>query len=164
LALLPFALEVVVIQFFFARQDTLTPVIADVAAFALNVVLIWRLMPSLGLGGIALAAALAKGAKVLALLWLFGRRVPEFRPAALLPFLGRMALAGLVAGGVLLLGASLGRPWAYDGGLIALALYLAAGAAVGGGVFFLVAHLLGVDETRQVWQPVRRWLRGLAGG
>ncbi|MEJ2208221.1 MAG: murein biosynthesis integral membrane protein MurJ [Anaerolineae bacterium] len=171
LALLPFALEVVVIQFFFARQDTLTPVVTDVVAFALNVVLIWGLMPSLGLGGIALAAALAKGAKVLALLWLFARRVPEFRPGALLPFLGRMALAGLAAGGVLLLVALPGRAWAYERGFMALAAYLGVGAVAGGGIFFLVTHLLGVDETGQVWQQARQWwsaagrrLRGLAGG
>jgi len=95
LALLPFALEVVVIQFFFARQDTLTPVLADIAAFVLNVALIPLLMPTLGLGGIALAAALAKAAKVLALLLLFGRQVPVFRLAALGPFAAQMAHHGL---------------------------------------------------------------------
>jgi putative peptidoglycan lipid II flippase len=79
LALLPFALEVIVVPFFFARQDTLTPVVADVVAFALNVALIPLLMAAFGLGGIALAAALAKAVKVMALLILFGRRVPAFR-------------------------------------------------------------------------------------
>ena len=160
LALLPFVLEVVVIQFFFARQDTLTPVLTDVAAFVLNVVLIWRLMPTFGLGGIALAAALAKGAKVLALLLLFAWRVPAFRPASLLPFLAKMAVASLATAGVLLLVAPLGRQLAYGRGIIALALYLAAAALSGGGAFFLAAYLCRVDEVRDVWRQGRRWLGG----
>lgn len=157
LALLPFVLEVVVVQFFFARQDTLTPVLADVGTFGLNVLLIWRLTPTLGLGGIALAAALAKGIKLLALLLLFAWRVPAFRPASLLPFLAKMALAALATAGVLWLVTPLGRQLAYDRGIVPLALYLVAAALCGGGTFFLVAYLLRVDEMGDLWQQARRW-------
>ena len=151
LALLPFALEVIVVQFFFARQDTLTPVIADVVTFALNVALIPPLRGVLGLGGIALAAAVAKGLKVLALLLLFDRQVPAFRLARLGPFAGQMILASLVASGVLgallAAGAKLGA-----GGMGGLLVYLAAGGVLGGGAFYLTAYLLRVDEIRDLWQ------------
>lgn len=137
LALLPFALEVVVIQFFFARQDTLTPVATDLVAFALNVALIPPLMGALGLGGIALAAAVAKAAKVLALLFLFGRRVPQFRLSSLGPFAGRLALASLVCGAALLAYASLYPGLGESLGWIGLLAYLAGGGLLGGGLLLL---------------------------
>jgi putative peptidoglycan lipid II flippase len=169
LALLPFALEVVVIQFFFARQDTLTPVLADVVTFALNVALIPPLVGPLGLGGIALAAAVAKAAKVLVLLILFGRRVGAFRPASLAPFAAKMGAASTLSAVALL---ALGQ--AQDplltlftsrtlpgGTALALALYLAMAAAVGAGVFVAVAHLLGVGEVGDVWRKGRAWWQNL---
>ncbi len=162
-ALLPFALEVIVVQFYFARQDTLTPVIADVATFALNVVLIPLLMAALGLGGIALAAAIAKTVKVLALLFLFERRVPAFRLAALAPFGGQVVVAALVAAGaLLLLVASVQGPEVQ--GLVALGAYLIGAAVVGGSAFVVAAYLLRVDEIRELWQRGRAWWKALLGG
>ncbi len=159
LALLPFVLEVVIIQFFFARQDTLTPVVADAATFALNIALIALLSPGLGLGGIALAAALAKGAKVLSLLVLFQHRVPPFRLRALAPFAARVSLAGLAAAAVLVGLAAFLQERAMAGGTLPLVTYLAAAAAVGGGTFFLVAWLLGVTEARDLVRRAGALLR-----
>jgi len=159
LALLPFALEVIVVQFFFARQDTLTPVITDVAAFVLNVALIPPLMAVFGLAGIALAAALSKALKDLVLLALFGRRVPAFRLRSLGSFAGQVGLASAAAAAALLAVLALGQAWADERGPGALILYLAAGAAVGGGVFFLAAYLLKVDEVRGLWKRTWAWFR-----
>ena len=154
LALLPFALEVVVIQFFFAQRDTLTPVLTDVAAFALNVLLIPPLMSVFGLGGIALAAAIAKGLKVLALLLLFGRRVPTFRLAALGPFAGKMALASLAT--VVALGVMQTLTSRLEiSGFVMLATHLTLAGVMGGGVFFCVAYLLQVDELQSIWHRAR---------
>jgi len=163
LALLPFSLEVIVVQFYFARQDTLTPVIADVVTFALNVALIPLLMPSIGLGGIALAAAIAKTVKVLALLLLFQRKVPTFRLALMAPFAGQMIAASLLMAGSLLGLLSL-VPVQRADGLVALAAYLAGTGAVAGSVFLLAAYLLKVDEIRDLLQRGRIWWNGLVGG
>jgi putative peptidoglycan lipid II flippase len=157
LALLPFSLEVIVIQFFFARQDTLTPVLADVVTFALDVALIPLLMAPFGLGGIALAAAIAKAVKVLALLFLFERRVPAFRFASLLPFAGQMALAVAATAAVLIALRPLGTALATGRGLVGLLLYLAAGGLLGGLTFLAAAHLLRVDELGELWQRLRLW-------
>jgi putative peptidoglycan lipid II flippase len=157
LALLPFALEVVVVQFYFARQDTLTPVVTDMAAFALNVALIPVLMRPLGLGGIALAAALAKAAKVLALLLLFERRVPAFRLASLGRFAGQMALASLATVAALLAFHLLGGSLAARPGLVSLGAYLAGSGLAGGLAFVAAAYLLRVDELHALWQQGRRW-------
>ncbi len=162
-ALLPFALEVIVVQFHFARQDTLTPVITDVVTFGLNVILIPPLMAAFGLGGIALAAALAKMVKVLALLVLFQRKVPAFRLASLGRFTGQMALASLVAAAALMGLQSLGLG-PEGGSLVALGAYLAGAAVVGGGAFVAAAYATKVDEIRDLWQRGRTWWRGMVGG
>jgi len=161
LALLPFALEVVVIQFFFARQDTLTPVVVDLLSFAVNVALIPLLMPWWGLGGIALAAAAAKALKVVTLLFLFARRVPAFHLAGLAPFAFKMLLAALAAGGALLAFLALGPVLDQGRGIAAQALYLVGGAVVGGGVFVLAAGLLRVREMGQLGQQGRRLVSGI---
>jgi putative peptidoglycan lipid II flippase len=152
LALLPFALEVVIVQFFFARQDTLTPVIADVVTFILNVALIPPLVAAFGLGGIALAAAMAKTVKVLALLILFGRWVPTFRLRPLAPFAGKLVLAAFAAGAALL---AVQLAWGAFSvsleGFVTLGVYLLVGGLVGGGAFVAAAYLLRVDEVRRGW-------------
>jgi putative peptidoglycan lipid II flippase len=156
LALLPFALEVVVIQFFFARQDTLTPVIVEVITFVINVALIPLAVIPFGLGGIALAAATAKAIKVLALLFLFGRRVPAFRLGSLVPFAGKMLVASLATAALLAAWLQWG-PRLGDGGFISLIVALTAGAALGGGTFFAVSYLLKVYELRDLWHRGRAW-------
>jgi putative peptidoglycan lipid II flippase len=158
LGLLAFALEVVVVQFFFARQNTLTPVLADVAAFVLNVALIPPLTAALGLGGIALATTVAKTLKVLALLLLFGRRVPAFRLASLVPFAGQATLASLATAGVLLAFGPLSGEWGAGQGLVIRAAYLAAAGGLGAAAFVVVAYLLKVEELRTLGRQARSWL------
>jgi putative peptidoglycan lipid II flippase len=158
LALLPFAMEVIVIQFFFARQDTLTPVLTDVAAFALNVALIPPLLNVLGLGGIALAAAIGRTAKVLALLVIFARRVPAFRLGSLVRFTAQMAVAALAAA-TALIGLSLLMPEAQGREFVATVIALCAGALVGASVFYVAAYLLGVEEMRELPRRAREWIR-----
>lgn len=156
LALLPFALEVIVVQFFFARQDTLTPVITDVTAFLVNVILIPLLMPAFGLGGIALAAAIARSLRVLALAFLFGRKVPAFRLVSFLPFAGQMVVAALATAAALAGLSILGRDLQPQG-LIGLVAALTGAAAVGGGVFLVTSYLLRVQEIRDLWRRARAW-------
>ena len=159
LGLLPFALEVIVVQFYFAHQDTLTPVLADVAAFALNVALIPPLMSLFGLGGIALATTAAKTLKVLALLLHFGRQVPAFRLASLGLFAGQMAVASLATAATLLALLPAGQGMADGRGPVELVLLLAGGGVAGGGTFLLVARLLGVEEIRGLGQRAWAWCR-----
>jgi murein biosynthesis integral membrane protein MurJ len=159
LALLPFSLEVIVIQFYFARQDTLTPVIADILTFILNVLLIAPLMGVFGLGGIALAVAVAKAVKVLALLAIFGRRVSAFRLALLWPFVAQVAVASLVTAIALVAWSLLGRGLAARQGLIAVLIYLSGAAILGGGAFALTAYLLKVEEIRYLLH--RAWVWGV---
>jgi putative peptidoglycan lipid II flippase len=69
------ALIAVLARAFYARQDTRTPVLAAVAAVILNSSLAVVLVGPLGLGGIALAIAVAAWVEAIALLVVLQRRV-----------------------------------------------------------------------------------------
>ena len=85
---------------FYARQDTLTPVLAAIGAVAVNTTLAVVLVGPLGLSGIALAIAVAAWLETIALVVVLRARLPHLR----LRGLGRgtaEAIAGsLVAGGI----------------------------------------------------------------
>ena len=94
------ALIAVLARAFYARQDTVTPVVAAVAAVAINTTLAIVLVGPLGLGGIALAIAIAAWMEAIALIVVLRRRLPSF-PLAGMGRVGLEALGGsLVAGGV----------------------------------------------------------------
>jgi putative peptidoglycan lipid II flippase len=72
------ALIAVLARAFYARQDTVTPVAAAVAAVAINCTLAVVLVGPLGLPGIALAIAIAAWIEALALLAILVRRLDHF--------------------------------------------------------------------------------------
>lgn len=94
------ALIAVLARAFYARQDTVTPVVAAVAAVAINTTLAIVLVGPLGLGGIALAIAIAAWIEALSLIVVLRRRLPVFPLAGM----GRVGLeaaaASVAAGGV----------------------------------------------------------------
>jgi putative peptidoglycan lipid II flippase len=73
------ALIAVLARAFYARQDTLTPVLAAVAAVAINTTLAIVLVGPLGLAGIALAIAIAAWVEALALLVILRLRIETLR-------------------------------------------------------------------------------------
>ncbi len=72
------ALIAVLARAFYARQDTLTPVLAAIAAVAVNTTLAVLLVGPLGLGGIALAIAIAAWLEAIVLLAVL--RAPDAAP------------------------------------------------------------------------------------
>jgi len=94
------SLIAVLARAFYARQDTVTPVVAAVAAVAINSTLAIVLVGPLGLGGIALAIAVAAWMEAIALIVVLRRRLPSF-PLAGMGRVGLEAFGGsLVAGAV----------------------------------------------------------------
>jgi putative peptidoglycan lipid II flippase len=99
------AMIAVLARAFYARQDTVTPVVAAIVAVVINCTLAIVLAGPLGLFGIALAIAIAAWIEALALLAILYRRLPHFELAGL----GRVgvesivgsAIAGAVAVGAL---------------------------------------------------------------
>ncbi len=65
-----FAIETVLVVFYFAQQDTKTPIFTGIGCVLLNVGLTWFLIGRLGYLGVATALVVSKGVKVLLLLFL----------------------------------------------------------------------------------------------
>ncbi len=156
IGLVAHALIAVLARAFYARQDTLTPVLAAVGAVVINTTLAILLVDPLGLPGIALAIAIAAWLEAAALLILLRRRIPTL----VLGAVGRAAaltaiatVAAAVVGAVVL--DQVERLLGLDPTQVAgewlsrvpgLAVTIMVVAAAFGGVFVLAATALRIAE------------------
>jgi putative peptidoglycan lipid II flippase len=151
------ALIAVLARAFYARQDTLTPVLAAVGAVIVNTTLATLLVRPLGLPGIALAIAIAAWLEAGALIVLLRRREGPlglstvasvaFRTliAASIGGLAAVAVHGLVGPALAPDPASLGRS-----GIPGIAAVILIVSAVLGAVFALTALVLRIGELRSI--------------
>ncbi len=147
---LPFtAIDYLLINAFYARQDVRTPVLVGVVGTALFLAVALALIQPLGVVGLALADAAKNSAHALILLALLGRRLPALRLAAgLLPFLARVAPAAAA------MGAAIWLAWPALGQLGDV-LGVIAAIAVGAVLYAVLLQLLGVPEARAAVALVR---------
>jgi len=106
---------------FYAEQDTLTPVVAAIAAVVVNVVVAYATVGPYGLGGLAFAIAAGAWLEATVLLVILRRRHRELDLAGLAATFGR-SLAGALVAGALALGAVmvLNGPLPVDAGKLAV--------------------------------------------
>ena len=90
------AMIAVLARAFYARQDTVTPVVAAVVAVGINCTLAVILVGPFGLPGIAVAIAIAAWIEAIALLAVLYRRLPHFE----LSGLGRVGLESVVGSAI----------------------------------------------------------------
>jgi putative peptidoglycan lipid II flippase len=148
----------VVVQAFYAMQDTRTPVKVAVAAMASNVLLGLLLMGPLRHVGLALATSIASIINFLWLLILLHRRQGALPVHEILRSHAKVLLASL---GVALIcwPISTMTLWADDGQWLWKGCWLAAGIGGGGGGFILLSAWLGSEELAVMWQVLRQKLR-----
>ena len=130
---LPFtAVDYLLINAFYARQNARTPVLVGVVCVGIYLVVALSTIGVIGARGLALANAVQNSSHALILLWLLRRALPGLHlGSALAPFLMRVVPAALLVGGVLVatwpvlerLG---GLPGLVAAGLLAMTVYLAA--------------------------------------
>ncbi len=159
---------------FYALRDTKTPVTVSIVQFifkiALSIILIQAYRWSLkwGLGGLALSTATAANLEAFALLWLLQERVEGFELRKLALFAGRVLLATLVMGLVLLILRFLldlifvttsDQRLGFGGTLLAI-IKLSLELAVGLIVYIRATRLLGIED---FWKqgPIKRVLERL---
>ena len=122
---------------FFARQDTVTPLIIAVIFGVINILLALLLMRGMGHGGLALANSLAITAEVIALLVVLRRRIDGVDEAAILATFGRSLVASVVMAGVIYGIIALGSSalptlvLVSVAGLVGVVVYIAAGLLLG---------------------------------
>jgi putative peptidoglycan lipid II flippase len=141
------SLIAVLARAFYARQDTLTPVLAAVGAVVINTTLAIALVGPMGLDGIALAIAVAAWIEAIALVVVLDRRISIFRPAVL----GRVGIESLVGtavaaflgyGALLLTQVWLGA----DPSKVGLIVQIAVTSAVFGAAYLAVSLVLRIPE------------------
>ncbi len=150
-----YVLVKVLVPNYFARKDTLTPVMTAAISLVANVLLNFALIPQFGIVGLALAGSIAAWSNA-AMLY------------AILHLRGHYRLTGLVAGRIArialaaaIMGAALWflLPYAGDGftaGALERIAAVSALVAIGGIVFFASAWALGVVNADTIGQLRRR--------
>jgi len=92
---------------FYARQDTVTPVLAAIAAVIINCTLAVVLVGPMGLPGVALAIAIAAWIEAIALIIILARRLHHFELGGLVR-VGLEATTGSVVAGAVAVGVLFG--------------------------------------------------------
>jgi len=152
--LLSFAVEAILVQFFFSLSDTKTPVVVGIFCVCLNILLTYMLIGPLKHNGIALASTLSKTLKVGILYWLLKRRFEAGRFSEPLILAGKALIAGIVSG------------WCVHGMLVAIerrahasslndALMVLSSAVIGAIVYVACGLLLRTKEYTTLWQYVK---------
>ena len=164
------AVDFLLINAFYARQNARTPVLVGVVGVVIYLAVALVLIGPLGAVGLALANAIQNSSHALILLFLLRRSLPGLRlGSALLPFLVRVVPAASLVGVVLFLAWPVAWPV-----LAGLAFGAPAAAGVGGVLGLVIAGLaaallyvgvllaLGVAEIHAVVGLVRARLSGQA--
>lgn len=152
---LPFVVvDQLLIAAFYARKNTVVPVLVGVAGVAVYLSAALLTVAPLGMVGLALANAVQNSAHAVILYALLARHHPRLAAPSLLGFVGRLAAAGLAgAGGTLLAARFLGGPLVDPSSILRLMAIAAAGGA-GVGVYWICLVALRVEEGRRI----ARWL------
>lgn len=162
--LISYAVVEVLTRSFYAMHDTLTPVLIGLATVAVTFTGCLLLSGPLQQGGLALSLVLSTTVELLLLLVTIRRRLakldagnradPDF--AVALRGAGKSLLAAALVGGVMLGYVALTTPLVE--GLLGLALQVAGGGLLGGGIYFAASLLLRNPEAQQVFAIMRRRL------
>ena len=158
---LPFlVLDQLLIAAFYARKNTLTPVIIGGVGWLFYLAVALPFVGSIGMPALAFAQAFQNSMHALILLVLLRRAIGSLSGEGLLGALGKICLAAAIMGGVCWLLLQLVSPLAlfnldhFTGQLLTVLI------TAGGGImiYFLLAHVFGLQEVRLLGSLVRRKL------
>lgn len=150
-----YALLDIVPRAFYAMQDTRTPVLIALGVVVLDVALSFLLGSLIGLGGLALAFAIASMVQVIALLFALNHRTGFTLDPNTLRFGLKAAAATMVMAATVLLAGPLWRGY-QTLGTVELLLRLGAVICAAAGAYLLVSLLLKQEEIGTLRRIVRR--------
>ena len=146
LGMVTFAVECVLVNFFFALRDTLTPIAIGLFGVGINIALCALLIEPLGVGGVALALTVSKSVKIIVLTLLLARKGSFVSWPAIVPAIVRLLFAGAVTALALTVLQARFPLELATASTADKATLLALGGALGGGLFFGVIALIGRRE------------------
>lgn len=156
LALLPWAINTVLLRTFYARQRTRDAVTVSAAGFVVEVGLYSLLVPRLGLLGFGVSTTLAGWLVCLALVYLYGRQL-HFSVPPLAKHLFKVVVLSAIAGMLAWFVARL-FPAAGPGHLLSSLLALGLAGTVGLLAYLLLALFWRMDEARSALRGLLRRL------
>lgn len=153
------AVDLLLINAFYAQQNTWVPSVIGVITVAINISALLIFRGPFGFYSVMIADALKQITHALVTGWLLSRRIGGFRGSGLWPALGRILLAGLAMAIVLQ-----GTLWALSfvtlpDGLIGHLVQLLAPGLLGAIVYFWLVRRLGVAEVTLLEAQLRKRLR-----
>ena len=156
---LPFAaLDLLLVYAFYARKDTLTPALVGVVSLILYVAAALLLFEPLGLYSLMLADSLKHAAHALICGWLLWRRLGGFGGRRLLATVGKAAFASLIMAGAALWSLPALAELIGSDSLLQEALLVAVAGLGYGGVFWLAARWLRLEELSWLLSLLRQRL------
>jgi putative peptidoglycan lipid II flippase len=157
---LPFVVvDQLLIVAFYARKNTMTPVLVGVGGIGAYLLVAVATIERLGMPGLALANAVQNSAHAVVLYWLMARSLPALRQPSLLRFLCAIVVCAAGAAAATWLSAGWLSEYLQTGPALTRLLALAMAGGLGLATCVALLVLLRVPEVRQVAQLIRRVLR-----
>jgi putative peptidoglycan lipid II flippase len=154
---LPFVVvDQLLIVAFYARKNTMTPVLVGVLGVGIYLVVALVTVGPLGMPGLALANAVQNSAHAVILFVLLARRHPTLRGPSFGSFIARIAFGALVAALATSLAASVLQPLLDQSFLPTRLFALAVAAGIGILVYAVTVRLLRVEELTTLRSLLRR--------
>lgn len=157
LGLWAFSVIRVIVSAFYSLQDTKTPVKVAFLAFLVNVAVSVALMFPMKHNGLALATSVSSAVNVGILTLILKKRIGTFLDAPFFRSLLRMSMAALAMGAVIVLWGAV-VPWDPSAGIARRVLHLIGAVVLGGGFFFVFAHLFRCAEMIFLVKNIKRKL------
>lgn len=162
LGMVGYGVQNILSRAFYANQDGKTPFYSGLVSIVINAVLCWLLLKPMGIGGLALSAAVSSTAAAAVLLIPAVKQYPDILDKGFVLQIGRMLLA---AAGMLV--PVLGCKWLLlprlGGRVLGQILLLCICGGVGVAAYMLFAKILKIEESEFVFGMLKR-LRHREGG
>jgi murein biosynthesis integral membrane protein MurJ len=162
LGLFSFAVEAVLVQFYFSIFDTKTPIVVGILCVVLNILLTVILIRPLGHRGIALALTVSKSIKVVMLYALLKKKMISFEGGGLFAFTAKVLCASICMGAAVF-GIGTLASSRFPGGFLGRSLNLGALTVCGVVLYMLLLIVLRTDEVALYYRYAREFLGGIAG-
>jgi putative peptidoglycan lipid II flippase len=155
LGLLPFSGFLLLLRAFYARQDTKTPMLVNVAGNAAYLVFSFALYPAFDVRGLGLAHTLCYLLAAVMAAVILAKRIGGLEARHTARELGKITGATLVSAAAMVLSVWVVASWIGPGDVRAL-VQLALGGVVGGATFLAAAHTFGVEDLSLFTRLLRR--------
>ncbi|MGM9917639.1 murein biosynthesis integral membrane protein MurJ [Anaerotignum sp.] len=162
LGMVGYGVQNILSRAFYANQDGKTPFYSGLVSIGVNAVLCWLLLEPMGIGGLALAAAVSSTAAAVVLLVPAVKQYPDILDKSLVGQIGKMLLAA--AGMLVLVFGCKMAVTSVMGGLIGQIILLCVCGGVGIVSYMIFAKLLKIEESDFVFDIIKKILKRGTGG